>query len=678
MFWQSWTMCCHETTTLDLPAEVIEALAHYRRLRDRIGWDWGDEAMPDVFRWARFSLLGPFFDALERTGGDSAAAVRQLIGDEVPAGVVVVTVSESGALAARRGAARPVIAGHRRQIDVIVDSALDREISLVVAGQDVTVAPRGAAIVVTDVHDAFDLRFGEVRLEVTDAVRPCEAAELRLSASGCARWSVVDSTGGAWFPDGVLRKWDIHHRPFFHADTVTLAVPADDLRVACTRGLEFDRTEFEVRPEAGRTVTVECEPSRLIDPAADGWYGGDLHVHQNYSGDLVCHPLDAARMQAGEGLHLMNLVAGNFSGAHVYDREMLESFAGADLPFSSADAVARMGVEYRNNLLGHVHGLGVTAPPKRYFSGFDGTEHPDDWPPNKAACEELRSLSATVGYAHPSNSAFPDDWSTDRFFSFPRSVEARELVADAALGVVDSVDVLSPLMHEGAIFLYHRLLSCGIRLAATAGTDVFLSFSHGPVVASNPPGWARVYAKLDDEPLSVEAFQQAIRAGRTIVTNGPWLTFAVNGHGPGEVLELSSGDRLDMTAAVTGVGVEEMTIVGPDGVLASGAPGELAFTSTVDGPGWYAAIARGPGHPNTLDSSVLAHTSPVYVDVGGRRVGRLADARWCLDFLDTLQAFVAEHGNFAPSTRAERFGDLVAVLDDARTYYRSVLRTADR
>jgi hypothetical protein len=82
------------------------------------------------------------------------------------------------------------------------------------------------------------------------------------------------------------------------------------------------------------------------------------------------------------------------------------------------------------------------------------------------------------------------------------------------------------------VFLYHRLLSCGLRLAATAGTDAFLSFSHGPGVASNPPGWGRVYARLGDRGLSVEAFKEAIRAGRTVVTNGPWLALEVNGEGP--------------------------------------------------------------------------------------------------------------------------------------------------
>jgi hypothetical protein len=444
-------VCCQETRALNMPAEVIEALAHYRKLVDDRGWNWGDEGLPDLFRWARFSLLGPVFEAA-----------------------------------------------------------------------------------------------------------------------------------------------------------------------------------------------------------------------------------DAARMQLGEGLHLMNLTVGNLSRSLVYDRELLEATAGADLPWSTDDAVARMGVEYRNELLGHVHALGPSGPPVRYYAGQECSDHPEDWPPNRAACDEFRGLGATVGYPHPSFTPFPDG-STERFFQTPRSAEAREVVADAALGVVDSIDLISPFDDEGAVFLYHRLLSCGLRLAATAGTDVFLFFSHGPGVASNPPGWGRVYAQLEDRSLSVEAFKEAIRAGRTVITNGPWLDLEVNGRGPGAVLNLAAGDRLDIRASVRGQGAETLTLVGPDGVVAeSDAASELRFDIAVDGPTWISAVARGPGHPNTLDESVLAHTSPVYVDVAGRRVGRAADARWCLEFLDTLERFVDEHGRFAAATRDERFGDLVAVLDEARSFYRTVAETAGR
>jgi hypothetical protein len=242
------------------------------------------------------------------------------------------------------------------------------------------------------------------------------------------------------------------------------------------------------------------------------------------------------------------------------------------------------------------------------------------------------------------------------------------------------VDLISPFNDEGAVFLYHRLLSCGLRLAATAGTDTFLSFSHGPGVASNPPGWGRVYAYMGDQGLSVSAFKEAIRKGRTVVTNGPWLTFEANGQGPGAVLDLAAGDRLDIRARVQGPGAEHLALVGPDGVIAEGdATSELRFETTMeDGPTWIAAVARGAGHPNTLDESVLAHTSPVYVDVAGRRVARVADARWCLEFLDTLEQFVDRHGRFDPATRDAHFCDLLAVLQEARSFYRRVVETADQ
>jgi hypothetical protein len=338
-----------------------------------------------------------------------------------------------------------------------------------------------------------------------------------------------------------------------------------------------------------------------------------------------------------------------------------------------------MGVEYRNDLLGHVHALGPSGPPARYATGHERSDHPEDWPPNKVGCEELRELGATVGYCHPASSAFPEDWSTSRFFEQPRSVEARELVADAALGVVDSIDLISPFDDEGAAFLYHRLLSCGLRLAATAGTDTFLSFSHGPDVASNPPGWGRVYAHLGERALSVAAFKEAIRRGETVVTNGPWLTLEVNGQGPGAVLGLVPGDPLDIRARVHGPGAEHLSVVGPDGAMAEGDPGsELGLAMTVDGPTWIAAVARGGGHPNTLDHTVFAHTSPVYVDVAGRRVARAADARWCLGYLDALERFVDQHGTFDPATRDAHLGDLVAVLDEARSFYRRVAGSAHR
>jgi hypothetical protein len=64
--------------------------------------------------------------------------------------------------------------------------------------------------------------------------------------------------------------------------------------------------------------------------------------------------------------------------------------------------------------------------------------------------------------------------------------------------------------------------------------------------------------------------------------------------------------------------------------------------------------------------------------VAGQRVARADAARWCLAVLERLERFVGEHGHFDPATRAARFGDLTAVLDQARAFYRRVAAIADR
>jgi hypothetical protein len=662
-------VCCGEGERLDLPPAVVEALAGYRRLLGERGFDWGDDRI-DLFRMARFALLADVYLAYAATG-DWAAAIRSQVADGVPRGTVLVRAGGDPAVSA--GPPRLAVPGRPVPVDVVVDAAgaaTDPVVTL--AGRAVPVAAGGAVVEILDLDaPGFDVVVDGRTLRAEGAVDVVPAARLRLRSPLCARWSVTDATGGGWFPDGSLRKWTVHGEPFFHGHDVELEVPAGPLRVVCARGLEFGRVERAVSPVAGESAVVECDPPRLFDPVADGWYGGDLHVHQNYSGDQVCSPADAARMQLGEGLHLLNLTAGNATTSLVYDREQLEEFGAADLPWSGPGVVARMGVEYRNDLLGHVHALGPAAPPERWYAGHARSDHPEHWPANAVACEELRALGATVGYAHPSATDLSGDVAA--FLAVPESVEARELVADAALGLVDSVDLVSPFDDEGAIVLYHRLLSCGLRLAATAGTDCFLSFARLGV-ASNPPGWGRVYAHLGGEPLSVPAFQDAVRAGRTVVTNGPWLTLTVDGQGPGAVLDRRPGEELAVVARVTGPGAERLAVVGPDGVVAeircdAAGHAELRADVPVEGPTWLAAVSRGGADPHTLDASVLAHTSAVYVDVAGRRVARAEAARWCLALLDGVEGLVRRHGRFDEPAHLD---EVVDVLDRARAFYREL------
>ncbi|HVF76461.1 MAG TPA: CehA/McbA family metallohydrolase [Acidimicrobiales bacterium] len=685
-------MCCEEHHGDDLPRVVAQALESYRALQAARGWDWGEEwrggpsayDSPLWFHHSRYADWTSLFVMTlrlqaEQPGATFHEALWRLTSADPPVGLVAVELTTTGPCI--NPSVWPfALDGRTVTLGVLVRSSLDRPVDVTVAGTTLPLASGAADLVFVD-------RSAEAPTLVVTAdghqaeaqvVEPRPAGRLRVRSSKPCRWSVVDERGDGWFPDGVLRKWDAHGRPYFHGAEVELVVPVGSLAVSAARGMEHGRAEavVDVAADDDTAAVVELEPERLYDAAAEGWFGGDLHVHLNYSGDYVATPADVAAMQEGEALHVLHLVAGNQNTALVYDLEAFEHWAGSDLPWTNPSQLARWGLEYRNDMFGHMHAFGATGAPSRYHSGHACSDHPVDWPPNAEACKELRALGATVGYTHPILGSPITAESPAPAFAVPRSCEARELVADAALGLVDSVDLIGPATTDGPVVLYHRLLNTGLRLAATAGTDTMVSMARvGPF--SNPPGWARVYARLDGESPTAEGWQAAVRAGRTLATNGPWVSLHVAGAEPGTVLDVAPGTELDVVARCVGVGAEWLRVVGPDGVLAevavTGERAELSFPVRVDGPLWVAATVAGSAHPGILYGAAFAHTTPVYVDVAGGRVRRAADARWCLEWLDRFEELARTHGHF---DEAGQVDDLVAVLDEARPYYRAIASEA--
>jgi hypothetical protein len=687
-------MCCSGQPSLDLPGPVAEMLAEYRRLAGQ-DWLWGEQnthSNAALLGWLRFvemaDLMVPAFERARAVSPGSSMQElieqalaqdpddlgRAALGGRVPPGMVAVRVAEEGVRLEAPGC-RPVLEGHPASCAVLVDSRLAWPVVVKAGSETRTVTPGGAALLELAWEPGVVLEVDGQGLDLGAAFRPAEAGCLRLRSPWPLRWSVTDEAGGAWFPDGVLHKWDYHKRGFFHGADIALTVPSGSLDVLAWRGLEHHSVGVRVEVTQGGEAVVELEPPRRFHPAEAGWYGGDLHVHMNYAGDQVCTPEDAARMQLGEGLHLVNLVAANCTTSRIFDRQALEVWVGQDLPWGGNEAVARMGVEYRNDLLGHIHALNPARAPSRYHSGHAGSDCEEDWPPNSVAAADLKGLGATIGYCHPVLLDFEDD-PAGVFDLMPRSVEAREVVVDAALGLIDSLDVVSNMSCPGSAVLYRRMIGAGCRLAVTAGTDCFLSFSRCSTF-SNPPGWARVYAKVEG-PLSVEGFQEAVRNCRTLATNGPWLEIAVAGHGPGETVAAKPGDCLEAEVRLSGPGAEHLRLITADGVLAAaevkGEHCRLVAELSVGAPNYVVAEATGGAHPDVLAGHAFAHTSPVWVDVDGRQVARRRDAKWCLDWIDRLENLVRRAGRFSSPGQLE---DLVAVLEQARAVYRDVVLSGD-
>ena len=88
-------------------------------------------------------MLGPVLEAFWASG-DWASAIRSVIGDQVPAGMVVVRVDAGGGLRADVGSPRTAIAGRTARIDVLVDSAMDADLELTVVLGAQTLIVEGA------------------------------------------------------------------------------------------------------------------------------------------------------------------------------------------------------------------------------------------------------------------------------------------------------------------------------------------------------------------------------------------------------------------------------------------------------------------------------------------------------------------------------------------------------
>ncbi|WP_180903854.1 CehA/McbA family metallohydrolase [Nonomuraea indica] len=667
------------------PEPVARAVAEYRELRDRHGTTWGEAPLSYVVQARGTVFLDRRYDywntglrqlAARHPGASPAELddrmgevdvdrlIRDALGGDVLEHLPALRLTPDGVTLEARP--QVVLGDAPFRTALLLDSSRAERVTVVVDGAAHEVEPHGAKVV----EVAREVAVGGQPVDLAPLTRRAPAAALRLRAGLPCRWSVVGADGQGWYPEGAPPKVDGHLRPYFHGDDLVVAVPAEPVTVTVTRGMEYTESDVSLTPVAGEETLVELTPERLYDAAAHGWYGGDLHVHLNWMGEEPAAPPLAAAAQHGEGLHVLGLVAGNVATERVYDVEALTHWVGRDLPWSDSEHLARIGVEYRNDLVGHVSAFGLRGLPERYHSGFDGDA---DWPPNATALEELRALGAMTGYGHPFHRPISGDDPPDAVLSRGRNCSAREIVADAALGLIDTLDVLNHSSILGTATVYRHLIGAGNRLAVTAGTDAVLSFCRRGT-ASGPPGWARVYAHVGG-PLTAESYMEAILLGRTFATTGPWLQLTVNGHEPGDTLDLAPGDRVEIEVRSVGPEVERLEIRTADGVLAEGPPGRLTATLGAREPTYVVAVAAGGPHPRAHHrGGAYAHTSPVYLDVAGGHVAREADVRWCLRWLDRLEEVVAESGRFDTK---EQHADHLALYERAREVYRSRLPVRD-
>jgi TolB protein len=416
-------------------------------------------------------------------------------------------------------------------------------------------------------------------------------------------------------------------------DQFVVDVPQGKVRVEAVRGIEFQPAVQEVEIRPGAVASVVLAPKRVASPNLSGWYSGSDHVHMNYGGNLRNTPKELMMLARAEWLNVVGEKVAN-KDHRIFDHQ---HFTGAPHTLSTATQLLSFGEEYRPPFYGHINFINLTRHLISPFTtGYEGSGIESLYPSNTDIFRIGRKQGAIGGYVHP--------WSRD-----PESAGysvARGFPVDLALGSFQYLEVLTRTGHyTHTAPVWHRALNCGFKVTASAGEDSILNLNATAIMGSS-----RVYAFVGPH-LSWDGWVEAIRQGRTFVTNGPLLQFKVNGQMPGAELRLPAGGG-SVTAAAqmdTMVPVEKLEIfwngrpVETVPVASDARTLRIEKTIPVKESGWLTLRARGgPSHP-VDDSYIVAETSPVYVYAGDKPIRSKADAEYFIRWIDGITKLAEEH-----------------------------------
>jgi hypothetical protein len=391
-------------------------------------------------------------------------------------------------------------------------------------------------------------------------------------------------------------------RPHAYVDgTCEVRLPAGPLTVDIRKGFEFTPLRQEVVLKPGQ-LSLRFTLERWINLRADGWYSGDTRAH-------FLSPHAALLEGAAEDLAVVNLLATECRapGSHGKDYPAvpnLLAFSGQTPALQTPDHMVVVNTHNIHPVLGSL-GL-LNCHRVVYPLRFGGPDGRDDWA-LADWCDQCHRKGGLVVWTCA--------WNEGEDFAFG------EPLADLILGKIDAFEID---FFEDSPFDtlpdWYALLAAGLRvpLAGASGKD-----SNGVALGS-----MRTYARLrPGEEMSYRNWVEAVRAGRTFITNGPLLAFTVDGREPGDFLEIPADRKVRVRAeGRSAVPFDRVEVVVngavPITAEASGTPSFAILETDLSLPesSWLAARCRGEQQVfhRPANQRVFAHTSPVYVKVAGR------------------------------------------------------------
>lgn len=433
-----------------------------------------------------------------------------------------------------------------------------------------------------------------------------------------ARVCVTDSYGKIIHIDGKPTHVEYLGKHWCYTDGLFTVTSADkEINLEIQRGPETLPVKISFTEGPSNQI---IKLHRWTDMYHKGFLSGDVHTHTPFS--------ETAHLQMkAEDLNVLNILVSDF-----VDNKY---FTGLQDQASSPGRTIFVAQEVRDWQMGHLTLLGLSSlvPGYSMVGGDLKTYSNNPHCLMANAMDKTHRQGALAVWSHFSN------------------LPGAESPVAVALGKIDAIELMTyddptqlpshwgPWKNSGmsvaefpvmrGVDLYYQYLNSGFNLPIVAGTD--------KMDENIPMGSNRYYANTKGDK-SYKAWLAAIKSGEGFITNGPMLSFQVDGHNPGDVINFNKSVKVHagfnvqsvlpfatIEIIVNGWTVGEKTLYTNENPAVNGVYSMNLETDLIlEKSSWIAArVADDPDHKQRIlprGLSVFAHTNPIYFLKDGAKV----------------------------------------------------------
>ena len=426
------------------------------------------------------------------------------------------------------------------------------------------------------------------------------------------RMHLTDDKGKAVKPPGV----PFWHDHFVFDGKIELKLSPGQYQFESELGPEYRVQTGHFTIESGGSDQKVIEMHRFVDMKKEGWWSGELHIHR---------PLgDVELLMRAEDLHVGPVITW-------WNKRNL--WGGKDLPDNPL--VKFDGNRFRHSMAGEDEREGGALLYFQLNEPLAITKSTREVP---SPVEYLKLARQHEGIHVDIEKPFWWDmpvWIStgmcDTIGICNNHMNRSGMYESEAWGKPRDTKRLPPPLGNGQWTqeIYYHLLNCGVRIPPSAGS--------ASGVLKNPVGYNRVYVHCDGE-LTYEKWWASLRAGRSIVTNGPLLRARVNGQLPGHIFRAAKGSEVELqvTANLSIRDEVEFLEIVKDGQITerislddwannNGKLPKLLFTQS----GWLLVRVL-----TTNDKTFrFASTAPFYVEIGKQPRISKTSAQFFVDWI---------------------------------------------